>query len=282
MQSSLSPVLPSRGMNIGPIICAIAIWMGLPMGHAQTLMFDFGPTTPTGANLTNSPGHFATAIPGTDTTWNLIGTSDVLSGLLYGNGTAATGVSIATGHESTASSNSLSFTVNPGFSAALGSQVNSGIYIGDSVATDGIYHSNTAAYAVGVQIGGLAAGQYEIYISGRNTNVNGSYAQRFYASASGASTTFDFTSVPVFAVANSGTAWAEGTTYARFNVTLTEGDVLNLATEGTGTSAAGRGFLNSVQIVAVPEPSSMGLLGFGVLTLLLARKRTSSRISLEQ
>ena len=60
--------------------------------QAQTLMLNFRSSGgPTGANLTNSPLH--TSEPSfTDTTWNNVSNSDVGSGLLYADGSAATGV----------------------------------------------------------------------------------------------------------------------------------------------------------------------------------------------
>lgn len=275
----------SRGRFMGgqwfkqiTVLLAILVW--IPAAQAQIIMFDFGPTAPTGSNLSNSPGHFTGAVSGAQTIWNQVGVSDVTSGLLYANNTAATGISIATGRESTDISNIIDFTTNPGFSAALGSSVNTGVYAGDSVATDGIFHTSTAAFALGVQIDGLAAGTYEVYISGRNTNV-ASYQQNFYAASSVAGTTFNFGSLSPDLLANSGTAWVENTTYSVFTLTLGVDEVLNIAVSGTGTGAAGRGFLNSVQIVAIPEPSTMGLLGFGAVALLgmIHRKAAKARLS---
>lgn len=268
--NSSSPFLrPAISILSALLVCAICP----PVCHAQTLMFDFGPTSPTGSNLTNSPAHFAGTIGGAATTWNIVGTSDISSGLLYADGSAASGISIATGPETSDTSNILNFSLNPGFSSALGSQINTGIYSGDSVAKDGIFNTTTAAYAVGVQIGGLAPGNYQVFLSGRNTNVSGSYPQNFYTASSATGTTFDFNSLTPVSVTNSGTAWAQGTTYAMFNVAISSGQVLNIATSGTGIGAAGRGFLNSVQVVAVPEPGVAGLLSVGALLIVLRRRQ---------
>jgi hypothetical protein len=69
------------------------------------------------------------------------------------------------------------------------------------------------------------------------------------------------------------TSWAENANYLKFMVTIGSGDVLNLATLGGGAET--RGFLNSVQIVAVPEPSTYALFfgGLGMLYLLRRRQK---------
>lgn len=279
MKTKYSWGIPGCGKRIGQIVGILAVLALAPAVQAQVLMFDFGPTTPTGANLTNSPGHSAGAISNALTTWNVMGTLDVSSGLLYGDNTAATGISLSTGYETTNTSNIINFALNPGFSVALGGAVNTGVYAGDSVGTDAIFQSSVAPIAVGVQIGGLAAGSYQVYISGRNTNV-ATYLQNFYATSSSAGTTFDFNSLTSVPVANTGVAWSQGTTYALFTITLGAGEVLNIATEGTGTAGAGRGFLNSLEIVAVPEPSTTVLMVGGALVLLVMIRRKSGKSAL--
>lgn len=131
---------------------------------AQVLMFDFGPTTTSGASLTNSPYH--TAAPGfTDTTWNKVQTPDLASGLLFADGTAATGVGINVGasvNTSTLMTIGLGETPSGNTQLATGT----GIYAGTSVGTDAIFEKSnstgTNVGSVGVQITGLVAGTYTL------------------------------------------------------------------------------------------------------------------------
>lgn len=256
---------------------SLVVGMLISTAKAQVFMFDFGPTTPTGANLTNSPAHAAGVISISGTSWNIIGVADVSSGLTYADGTPATGIGIRTGVESTSTSGIINYLADPSSSSSLGSAINTGIYTGDSVAKDGIFQS-TNDFAIGVQLTGLAAGTYEIYLSGRNTNTNGSpQGMIFYGAASTAGDSFSFSSLSGVSVSNPGTTgyptWTNGQTYATMTVTLTAGQVLNLADEGAGSGSSGRGFLNSLQIVAVPEPATSAMLWAGAGMLILRRRR---------
>ena len=59
--------------------------------------------------------------------------------------------------------------------------------------------------------------------------------------------------------------------YVALDITLADGDSLFLASDG-GTAAESRGFLNMVQIVAIPEPASALLGTLGLLALLRRRR----------
>jgi hypothetical protein len=260
--------------------------------YGAIIMLDFGPTTVTGGDLTNSPGHVAGAVAGTDTTWNKLETADVASGLLYADGTAATGVSVNLGTELGNGianiTSTIEFGTNPASTNALGDGTNgtnngwfkSGIFAAPSVGTDGIF--GTFGVANGLRVDGLAAGNYDIYFVGFNTNENNAGATMNLYSAVGASSdSFDFSSLTAntSAITNN-TAWTLGENYAKASVSLTAGQSLFLANDTTGLTN-NRGFINSVQIVsvaAVPEPSTYALFaGFGVLGLVLLRRRSLSR-----
>lgn len=249
-------------------------------------MLDFGPTGQTGAT-TNSPYHTANG-SFTGGTWNTLGVADVASGLLYSDNTAAAGVSVNLGISTTSTIN---LATQPSTSNALGTATNTGVYAGNSVGRDGIFSgTSTSNNSVGVQIGGLSAGTYDIYVTARNTNTgqqaNNGYSQTVLVGA-GALGNFDFSSYISSTLtypSNANTAlyteaWVAGQNYVKLSIVLTAGQYLNLAVDGTNTGGSGdtRGFLNSVQIVntsAIPEPSSYAALGgLAALGLAVANRR---------
>jgi hypothetical protein len=241
------------------------------------LLLDFGPTSPTGSE-TNSPFHTATG--SADTIWNVLGTADS-SSLVNSDGSAATGLSLNLGAGNAAAPTLINLTNQPDTSSALGSTVNAGVYAGNSVGKDGIFEgTGLEVRSIGFQLSGLAAGTYDVYLTTRNTNTSAAYSMTSFA-ANGTAGNFDhagYTSRVLTYL--SGTAAATGAwveegnaseNYTRFTVTLGAGEVLNVAVAGDGVQT--RGFLNSAAIVAIPEPSSVTLLAFGLGTLCLGRRR---------
>lgn len=255
--------------------CALALSVSV---SAQVLMLDFGPTPAAGASLTSSPYHSVNGSTGSF--WNKIELADKSAGSLSwstatepGN---ATGVSVNLGATTTNGSTLINLANNPTRNLALGNPVNTGVYAGSSVATDAIFSgaSKTDHLAAGIQVGGLAAGTYDIYITARNTNTSAIQKQRLYAAATAGASTFDFSGYIQKTLSFTSTqsaSWMENSNYVVLSVTLAANQVLNIASLGlVGDGDEARGFLNSIQIVnttAIPEPSAFaflaGLLGLG-------------------
>jgi len=259
-------------------VCAMTV------ANAQVLMFDFGPTVASGASLTNSPYHTANG-SFTNTTWNQVQTADLGSGLLWSDGTAATGIALNLGSTTaaTTSSSTLGLANTPSNTNALGSTINTGVYATTSVGKDGIYTGSTGnSRAVGFQLSGLAAGTYDIYLSARNTNSSVAHTQIMFLGASATSGDFVLNGAGMssetlsIAAGTSGatSAWVDNSNYLKMTVVVSTGDVLNLATLG-GVGET-RGFLNSVQIVAVPEPTTWALLALSLTTVIIFRRRRGS------
>ncbi len=285
----------------------LALGLGLAAtAHAQVLMLDFGPNTTAAA--TNSPYH-AVNTSFTDTTWNVVNSSAVASGgLTYSNGSTATGVSLnlgtATGTTNTVPATTLTIPSSSLTFSGLGTAVNTttGIYANNSVATDGVFSGGAAGTfaSVGFQIGGLAAGTYDIYITSRNTNSSAAYRENVYAGTSSSSGNFTYSlgstgtngsavgsAASGYGLAtvgyngtNSTTSWVQATSgnllgnYTKLSVTLSSGDFLNLAVTGQFNEL--RGILNSVEIVnttAIPEPSTYALLGGAAALVFVAVRR---------
>ncbi len=256
---------------------------GLVVSQAgAAILLDFGPTSPaTGTNnLTNSPFHTATG--SMDTTWNVLGTADQLTGVMNSDGTAASvGVNIGA---TAASSTVIDLANQPGSSNGLGTQIMTGVYRAGSIGRDAIFDgTNPSVHNVGFQLTGLAAGSYDVYLTMRNTNDFNIHSMTGFVAAGTASPTFDhsgYSSVTLTYGQGAGAqtaAWVpNGMTdanYALFNVTLTAGQVLNVAVAGDGAGGPQtRGFLSSAAIVAVPEPST-SLLGLAGFSLAILRRR---------
>ncbi len=263
---------------VAPVVGLLGVlgWSG--DADASVLMFDFGPTTVTGASQTNSPLH--TAVPSfTGSTWNKVELADINSGLLYADGSAATGIALNLG--SVTSGTTINLASQPSTSNALGTGTGSGIYASPSVGRDGIFTGTTGQNTrTGLQITGLAAGQYNIYVTSRNTNT-GAGSNEVYTILAGAGAVGNFDSATLaqfgsntFTAPNTlTTQWAQNQNYVLLTVTLSAGQTLNIASHAVVNGNPARGFLNSVQVAyVIPEPASLALLGLGSLCL-IARRR---------
>ena len=133
------------------VSCALTPGAGL---HAQSLLIDCSDESGS-CSGDNSPGHSKNDIPGAQTTWNTL-TGDKTSGLVYGDGSSASGVTVDFGRQNADLgaidwSNSLS---GFGFSG-------SGI-LGTSLMRDELFANSNLN--LGVRIGGLDPGVYRIYL----------------------------------------------------------------------------------------------------------------------
>jgi hypothetical protein len=273
---------------------------------AANLMLNFVSTSTNaaaGGNVTPeystlSPGHATGAIASSQTIWNNLSSPTVSGPLKYADGSNATGINITFGSEVTPGVGLLSFTTsNINFSALYGSGggLASNLFLNQdplSIYGNGNNSSNSAVgragwlggaanTAIGMRVDGLAAGDYLIYAMARNTNSNaGAAAINLFASAASSSNSFNFSGLTPTQQANSVypsggdttayNSFIQGENYVVMSVSLSAGQSLFLASDGA-SSAELRGFLNAVQIVAVPEPSALLLSALGLLAF--ARRR---------
>lgn len=263
----------------------LSLFVATALAHAvraDVIMFDFGPTVATGDDQLNSPYHTINPLF-TDTVWNQI-TADTLSGLLWSDGSAALEVSLNLGGSSDATTLNLGTAPS---SSALGTSINSGVYTNTSVGRDGIFVGTSGqSRQVGLQLGGLAAGSYEIFLTGRNTSTSNSNSPTFRIGTTSASGNFNFSGYTseTLTYYPSGTSastagWVEagggtgvnGENYVRFQVDLNAGDYLNVVV--SGSFGESRGFLNSMEISTIPEPSTLILMGCSLGALALYRRK---------
>ncbi|MGE9267583.1 MAG: hypothetical protein ACQKBY_05765 [Verrucomicrobiales bacterium] len=267
----------------------------LLLNFHTTHVDDPGPVAAPYLDLT--PGHDLGAIPGGKTTWNNFVATTPGSSLSYGDGSAATGVLVTFGSESTAGSGIIDYTspnINNSALRGTGGGIagmeslvsNPGSIYGDGNNTTNSAPARTGWLggagntAIGMRIDGLAAGSYDIYVMGRNTNSNASESpMAFFASTGISSSVFDFSLESASSMSNTGVASPDPTAYNDFvagdnytvlSVDIAAGESLFLASDGTGSET--RGFFNLVQLVAVPEPST-AFLALCSFTALLRRRR---------
>ncbi len=260
--------------------------MTTPM-RAASVLLDFGPTTVSSDSLTNSPGHATGAVSSSETTWNKVTGADIGSGLFYGNGSSATGVSLNLGLETTIGNNILDFATTNDFkdltgtrAAQLGPDYGNAAGTNAPAAKDGLFRNGTSngsqSAAIGLRIDGLAVGSYTIYLVGRNTNATTAAGTVFYASVGATANTFSFSSLTGAVLSNAFTesndTWIAGNQYNTRTVTITEaGQSMYIAVEGYSVDY--RGFMNSVEIVPVPEPAVGMLMAGSAGALVIAGTR---------
>ena len=259
-------------------------------------MLDFGATSVASPFETLSPGHDDGTFSGSDTFWNTI-TSNTPPALRYSDDTPASGVTMVLGQEASVGNGIISYSTNIEKTNLAGSGAGSAgqqspygvgsIYEGTAAGRDGFFGggSSTAGAAIGLRLDGLAAGDYIAYMMGRNTNTNApsssaSLATSFHVTTGASSGTFTFGSAPAEIAANLTYAsdgyadeynsFDEGNNFVAISFNVADGDSVFIAADSAGTDA--RGFLNMVQIVAVPEPSSALLGALGCLFLTRRRR----------
>lgn len=288
-------------MKLTPRIqcAAIALLTGLGVVsvNAASLMLDFGQTNVAAPYLTLSPAHNAGAIPLADVSWNKIAVTTPNSSLLFGDGSAASGITLTLGQEATAGNNIISYSTAiaqlnlAGIGGAVVGQQNllgvNSIYGNDTASTavgrDGFF--GVAGSAIGLRLDGLAAGDYALYVMARNVNSDAaSVPMNIFATTAAAAGTFNFSSVTANPQSNIGylaatyagqyTNFTAGENFVGLTLTVATGDSIFLAVDG-GSAGETRGFLNSVQFAPAPEPGTVTLLalGFGGLLIVLRKRR---------
>jgi hypothetical protein len=297
----MNQVQPTKS-TMKKILSVLSVLLAVASGNAsaQTILLDFGSVATVAAPyLSTSPGHAIGGVSGT--TWNQVSTSaDVTSAtLLDANGGATTGITVDMG-QAAVGTNLVNFATaitntglvgTGGGTAGQQSLLGLGSVYGDdgtstAAGRDGFFGggSGAAGSAVGLRIDGLAVGDYVIYVMARNTNSNATVntAMNIFSAVGASAATFDFTSLSATTQANTTyttaayageyTAFTAGEEYVALNVTIGSGQSLFLAIDGASTGET-RGFMNSIEIVQVPEPSTYALLVGAVLLFLVVRRK---------
>lgn len=250
---------------LAPLASLLLASLLTPVSFAQALMIDFGPISVAGKNLTNSPLHTAND-QFTDNVWNKVELDDIAAGnLKWSDNSVAKGVSLRLGGGLNYA-NHVSFNTpanDPNRSDYRGGAIRKGIYSGNSVGRDGI-SIDSAGSVVALQIGGLQAGAYNIYVTTRHTDFISAHSQNVYVgttsmaantvayrSGTGTDTRNGFVAQSI-SYPNGEAAtdtWVQGTNYFMFNVTIEAGEFLNIMTSSAG--GLNKGSIASLQIVPI-------------------------------
>lgn len=272
-----------------PALCVVA----MSSAHAAMLLIDpstsssSSPTFPSGPSL---PYPVATTdiwnSSSATSTWGTGGT------IRYSDNSVATGVTITADALSTVTGPPDTYLYNFSSPAVnnIGNGSISGVYATNPV-NNAIYGSAQPGISGGsrggiaLKVSGLTFGTYDIYIvaaytgTANSTTLPGAASaaqQNVWSFAGAESSTLEFNT---YGTANSllenstTAAWALDNNYAKITVTLDASNpTLFVVSEGAANDAR-RGWLNSVQIVPVPEPSTTALSALGLLALATRRRR---------
>ncbi|MEM9883234.1 MAG: PEP-CTERM sorting domain-containing protein [Planctomycetota bacterium] len=238
---------------------------------ADVVLLDFGDTLYTG---TDSPGHEDGLATGS--TWNGV-TGDVASGLVDQNGAALVGLALDFGTGPDATSINYSNTVR-----AADADHTAFPQWNDNLGTDHLVRDDSnLGPALALAVTGLADGVYDFYFTGFRGD-NAFNADRNYevrTTTSGSAVT-DFSSIAIQTLTNSNpttaNSWDPGDNYITGQFTIAGGSDFYLFVDSPEQNSAGNTFIgvaSSLEIVAVPEPGSLVLIGLGGLAFLARRGR---------
>ena len=219
----------------------VTITVNEPPSADEAILLNFGATV---SDDTNSPVHQDRGTTGVY--WNLV-TADLSSGVVT-SVNDATSLTVDIGKESGSSTNTIDWSATGYTNSALGSQVNTGVYAGN-----GRSATYTSSYiAIGARIGGLAPGEYDVYVNGRNTNVSGEEKHDFrFTAVSSASGSTDYSALAKVrqtspSAEDLDSIWTDAIDYVVQTVEIGENEDLVVIGEAT---SGGRGWFNTLAII---------------------------------
>lgn len=230
--------------------------------HGETIQFDFSRNAGNLYSGIEAPA----ALSAASSNWNEVVSVDIGSGLVYSDGTAATGVTLDVGKGDT-----IDWSLDlKGYGAV---DATAPAIYQTLLMSDWNYTSN--GDSLGVRVAGLAAGEYEVYAILREPNTDG-WARTYdvgiglNGSALG-DAGMTTSSIALDTVPDGTPAWTAGMNYVMTTVTV--GSLTDAVTVITDNTNHDYGTLAGVQIVAIPEPGTLGLIAAFGGGLLFMRRR---------
>jgi hypothetical protein len=231
---------------------------------AASILFNFGGTSYSGAN---APGHVNGTATGT--IWNTVAT-DTATGIVDSTG-ASTSIALDFGTSSTGTS------TTPSYSGATKvadyptiTEVTGGIFDSDLGRSNAVRDGSTVG--ISLNISNLPAGEYAFYLTSfrGDSPVNLTRAYNLYAGVAADPIT-DFSAFSLGSLNNSNTtSWEEGVNYLAGTFVI-DGTNDNFSIFSNNSTYVG--VLTSLEIVSIPEPSSIAILSLAPILLGIRRRR---------
>jgi hypothetical protein len=272
------------------LLFTTALALGSITVQAQVLMIDFG--SGTAYNGINSPAHATGSIPSSNTSWDKLNRDNATSPTWYTTISSSLGTggtlrySTARGNTEAASDGGTAQFSTTNDVAAASSTPSSGIW-GTTLTSSYIVDITSANRRdpVAVAIGNILPGEYHVYLVAHHAgNLNVPLNVGYSLQAGSPATTLNFGtsmgSTATLTPSLNTDVWVAGEDYIRWTVTVTDVNetlvVMVNNANNTGTGLANQATISSLQIVAVPEPSTYAaLLGLLVLGFVVYRRRKS-------
>jgi hypothetical protein len=208
------------------------------------IQFDFSDAAPGPYTGTNSPGYTQGRFGVGDTNWNTIAaaTTNIMTGFVFADGTAATGVEAQLGVGWNAVDDDIGWTYG-NYALEWDSAV-SGFY-NTPMARDMMYNEN----GMGFRVRGLPAGNYRAYL----VAVEPADLTRTYLASIGLNLTNDFGGVAQTIGPGNASSWVAASNYAFIDLTV--GGTNDWISFILNKDTAPNGVINAVQIYGVlPAP----------------------------
>jgi hypothetical protein len=205
------------------------------------VLFNFGALV---ANDANSPGHALGGIPGAQ--WNLV-TGDTATGIKDSKGNA-TNLTINLG-KSAAGQQVLNWNA-AGFATATGTALNTGLYAGNVRSALFVNDGSNSQVDIGVRISGLSEGNYDAFVTAKNTNTTTDEQYNVYSMlVDPASADTDYSGASATTMVHGLDAqWQHRESVVDANFQIIGQKDLVIVVEGV-TPGELRGFLNTLEIV---------------------------------
>lgn len=250
-------------------LLAAAFFVSVSSGSASTILFNFGAKTYSG---TNAPGHVNGLATGT--VWNTVA-ADTASGIVDSLG-GSTSISLNFG-ASTSNDSSAANYRNLDYARATRAAdyprtVSGSIFNSDLGTSNAVRDVSNVDYGVGLSVSGLAPGQYVFYVTAYRGDAESNDGRNYnlYAGTAPDPIT-NFSSLSIGSINNSNrTTWQSGVNYLTGTFTI---DGTNDTFSLMSNSNAYVGVLTSLEIVSIPEPSSIAAWSLVPLFLGFRRRR---------
>ncbi len=246
------------------VLAVVAVLVAARVASASSIQWDFGTTAGSYTSGTDAPAQYLGTLTGSDSTWNVVGgTGDasfyITSGLTYTRGASATGVWIEDG---SSPEHLNTWTWRSGTHVAYTGSAWTPPCGPTALMGDAIYCPDN--YDLGVQVGGLSPGTYDVYALIGSDAKNRSYQVAIGTNIS------TFAGSQGLLESSSVSVWTQGTNYAYAQVTVssTSDYIAVLVDSSYGSNPTQWSPLCGLQIVGVPEPGTLVLLGSGLFGLL--------------